>query len=264
MDNLTEIKGIGPARQQWLRKTLNIRSFEDLANLSVAEIMERLKADRQISSHYEIEEWIAQASILAEKKNEEHNLLRDNGWKPFASFVVEFQVSGQQKRTVVHHIESDAGTSWPGIERVQLSDWMAEQIAQPEQQMPINAVVEIVDFQVFQAGRPIFSGKADPMATAFLGFVRADEPFALQVSFRKEELPKSGQFSIEFLAHHIETDSQIVLGSNGPYPFIDGELVYTAQLPDLHLQQGLYCLKVVIHQPTTNPVYFEAPVMQVI
>lgn len=63
-DDLTRLKGIGPVRQQWLRKSLNICTVEELANLSADEIESRFNADGQTTSKSEIEGWIAQAREL--------------------------------------------------------------------------------------------------------------------------------------------------------------------------------------------------------
>ncbi|MCK4471724.1 MAG: hypothetical protein KAW49_08045, partial [Anaerolineae bacterium] len=64
-EDLTVIKGIGPARQQWLRESFNVRTYGDLAVLSADEIESRLKAEGRIASRSEIEQWIARAQELA-------------------------------------------------------------------------------------------------------------------------------------------------------------------------------------------------------
>ena len=50
-------------------------------------------------------------------------------WRPFASFVVEFQVRAlanqkPEERTKVHHIETDTCAAWPVTEQAQLCQWM--------------------------------------------------------------------------------------------------------------------------------------------
>ena len=37
-NDLTAIKGIGPARQQWFKESLNVSTYEDLAALSAEEV----------------------------------------------------------------------------------------------------------------------------------------------------------------------------------------------------------------------------------
>lgn len=64
-DDLTKINGIGPVRQEWLRESLDVYTFRDLAVLSVDEIESRLKTEGKIISRSEIEAWIDQAQELA-------------------------------------------------------------------------------------------------------------------------------------------------------------------------------------------------------
>ena len=130
-DNLTIIKGIGPARQQWFNEKLGVFTFRAFAALSADEIQSRLKADNQIASRATIEAWIVEAKNLAkiaepdlqqkttsdteadqqvndtmetnESPNERSELedgdndgegphvARKDIWKPFAEFVLSFQ-----------------------------------------------------------------------------------------------------------------------------------------------------------------------------
>jgi hypothetical protein len=63
-DDLTKIRGIGRAKQQWLRESLKIYTFQDLANLPVDHIESALKAEWHTVSRREIQGWIAQAQKL--------------------------------------------------------------------------------------------------------------------------------------------------------------------------------------------------------
>jgi hypothetical protein len=138
-DELTLIKGIGEARQQWLRDRLNVVSFQALAALSVEEIEAQLKEDNQIVSRAAIESWIAQAARLAGSSAPRHPAMsRESGWKPVASFVVEFQeheVEGE-RRTRVHHVEADKNRMWSGIEHEELCAWMVQQLGGQADQIP--------------------------------------------------------------------------------------------------------------------------------
>jgi hypothetical protein len=64
-DDLTAIANIKETRQDWLRKTLNVQTYRDLATLSVDEIEARLKADGKIASRSMIQGWIDKAKELA-------------------------------------------------------------------------------------------------------------------------------------------------------------------------------------------------------
>ncbi|HHS84141.1 MAG TPA: hypothetical protein ENK38_04330 [Gammaproteobacteria bacterium] len=153
VDDLTRIKGIGPSRQKWFGEVLGVNSFEQLANLSPDIIESGLKEEGRIISRNTIEEWIAEAAKLADedrssserKKEISKPAIQNNGWHPFASFVVEFQEhrNGNERelRTTVHHMETaeeqtlvhemeedTEGKVWPGLENKQLCEWMAERL----------------------------------------------------------------------------------------------------------------------------------------
>ncbi|MBZ0283708.1 MAG: hypothetical protein K8L97_23425 [Anaerolineae bacterium] len=145
LDELTAIKGIGASRQKWLQKTFNVQTYHDLANLSAEEIESRLKAEGKIVSHAEIETWIAQAQHLATVA------VKNDGWQPIASFVVEFQEHETEtgiveQRTKVHHVESDHTSLWAGIQQNQLCHWMIEQLGDkappPTLQKPLPVIQE--------------------------------------------------------------------------------------------------------------------------
>jgi len=209
-DDLTVIRGIGPTRQRWLRESLNVRTYQDLATLSVDEIESRLKADGKIASRRRIEVWLVEAQELAtgdEKVAKEANSpTREDGWKPFASFVVEFQtreVEGQagERRTKAHHMEEDTGTYWPGIESRKLCQWMLDQIrdkvglepeeydltqAQPAEAPPTekpSAKIKISQIRVFQPPQSEAPTQSIEAGTPFQGFVKGDEPFTFEVDF---------------------------------------------------------------------------------
>lgn len=63
-DDLTVIKGIGRARQTWLRETLHVHTLHDLAGISPDDLAARLKADRRPIKPDVAESWIAQARTL--------------------------------------------------------------------------------------------------------------------------------------------------------------------------------------------------------
>ncbi len=129
-DDLTAIKGIGPVWQRRLQESLGVRTFRDLAALSCDEILSRLEASGQIApSKADCEAWINQAQELAAATG---SSTKRSEWKPFASFVVEYlgritEGKTDQRRTKVHHLETDTDANWPGIVSVELCRWMLEQ-----------------------------------------------------------------------------------------------------------------------------------------
>jgi len=145
LDDLTTLTGIGPARQRWLRESLNVRTFEDLAALSVEGLGTRAKTERQVTSRVEIERILAQARELAGARNSAPRNGRKGGdggkvestrspgapgdWRVVASFVVEFQAGKgaegtQEHVTKVHHVEGDKTATWNGIEAEPACQWM--------------------------------------------------------------------------------------------------------------------------------------------
>ena len=145
-DDLTLIKGIGEATDRWFRQSFKTQTFRDLAALSSGEIEARLKDSGRTTSRNKIEEWLVQARDLAGMSTRAPQRSGQSGnaqgaekprspsgegkWKPFASFIVEFQayeLAGQktEQRTTVHRMENGGeSASWPGIEEEQLCRWM--------------------------------------------------------------------------------------------------------------------------------------------
>jgi len=295
-DDLTAIRGIGPARQQWLRESFNVRTYQDLAMLSVDEIESRLKADGQIPSRKAIEAWLIQARELANTVAKEANSpTREDGWKPFASFVVEFQtreVEGQarERRTKVHHMEEDTGTYWPGIESRKLCQWMLDQIrdkvglepeeydvteAQPAEAPPTekpSAKIKISQIRVFQPPQSEAPVQIIEAGKPFQGSVKGDDPFTFEVDFELigPAAPDIARKQIECNARSYAYDqaknTSIDLGDTGPNTFEEGEFAYTFTLPEATLQRGDYRLWVLVtpQGALAMPDYVEVPLFQVV
>lgn len=157
-DDLTRINGIGKARQQWLRDKLNVNSLKELAALAPEEIETKLKADNQIVSRPTIESWIVQAAQWADIPT--RITAKDEGWKPIASFVVEFQEYDEgasvEQRTRVHHVEADKNRMWSGIEYTELCEWMVQQLGgqlrQPAEQN-MDSMIEANPQPFVEVGR---------------------------------------------------------------------------------------------------------------
>lgn len=302
-DDLTTIKGIGPARQKWFYETLGVRTFRDLAERSVGEIESRLKAEKQIASRESIEAWIAEAqdrvAVSEQKKAEkpvnddieedrspskttvseagddngsERSATRSDGWKPFASFVIEFQErSGEDQateyRTSVHHMEADSSKEWPGIERDQYCQWMLDQLGDriskkpdleeqpaeeaPEKRIPVvTSQVEVrIDqvraYQPLRADTPVGGGQA---GQSFEGHLRGDQAFALEIIFDLEGetaadlAAQQPSFTIRSYVQDQFTGESTHLGDAEPGNLVKGELRYTAKLPHATLTAGEYRL----------------------
>ena len=67
-NDLTQIKGSGPVRQEILQDNLGIKTFEDLASASVEAIEAMLRRENQAVSQQEVVGWIEQAQARIEVK----------------------------------------------------------------------------------------------------------------------------------------------------------------------------------------------------
>ncbi len=301
--DLTAIKGIGPARQQWLRTTLGVRTYNDLAVLSADDIEARLKAEGQVASRNEIERWIVQAQELAsadllsqmesvgtEAGGKVAFPAKEGEWKPFASFVVEFQAwqnagQAEEQRTKVHYMEGDIEETWSGLVSERLCQWMLDQLGEKaqlgetaEQQRP-DAVkqaepetMEISQIRIYRPPHtesPIAIAKADQ---PFPSSIKGEEPFACEVSFaltrpvaaEVAEMPVT--YRVQFYASNRSTGARAHLGDTGPDALVEGELAYTARLPSVTLSPGSYRLQVVVTLQGAHviPGHLEVPLLQVV
>lgn len=282
-DDLTKITGIGENRQEWLRQSFNIRTFNDLAKLTATQIQEKTKRDGLIVSLKAIKDWLDQANELASRVDDKEKLPepaadlpegvsntmpREDGWKPIASFVVEYQTreAGQQLtelRTVAHYMEDDRTQTWPGIEGNQLCDWIIDQIpgefsryqekqnllqkqSSGEGQDQTSTAVKITHLRIRQpanSASPIQS--VDP-TTQFQTSVLCEQPFSFEVDF---ELigPKAKEVADRKISWRAETRTfdpvsrtSPQLCESGPKSFEKGRLKYMLHLPEISLKQGIY------------------------
>lgn len=161
IDDLTAIKGIGPARQRWFREVLNVHSYHDLAMLSIEEVESRLKSDHQIVSRRDINSWIVAAkervadnprshlggeTPKAEPPAKPKFPVPKAKWNSIAAFIVQLQTrkaAGErvEQRISVEYIPVAEDGTWldddPKIEPVEfdgerlgerLYEWMQTQV----------------------------------------------------------------------------------------------------------------------------------------
>jgi hypothetical protein len=313
-DDLTTIKGIGPARQKWLRQSLDVRTFQDLAALSGDEIESQLKAEGRTVLRDEIEEWIAQAQdhvarhlrsdgvveSAIEAGVEGHSPAEESAWKPFASFVVEFQArrvasGAEEQRTAVHYVEADRTEVWPGVTGERLWQWMLDQVgeklySEPEESraekpgardagplagvQPISvspATVTITQLGAFQPPQTEAPNAVGRAGQPFQGYVRGGASFALKASFELVE-PDAAEarnehrtYRAQFYAHNPATGTTTFMGTTEPKTLVKGQSSYSAVLPAVSLPPGIYRLRVMVTlQGTPRALGFlEVPLLQV-
>lgn len=312
-NDLTVIKGIGLVRQQWLQASLNVFTFQDLAGLTADEIESRLRAEGQIASRGEVEKWIAQAQELAatndlsprqvvdtveaEVGEQANSLATEGQWKPFASFVVEFQARESrsrtaERRTTVHYMEADRSKTWPGIEGERLCQWMLQQVGERVQREPESekkpsveelraavpptaaqpAEVKISEIRAFQPPQAETLSAISEAGQPFLGFIRGDEIFALEAAFELaaqaagEVVKGQRAYRAQFYAHGMSTGTTTHLGDTEPGNLVENQLSYTATLPEATLPPGLYRLQVLTKLEGPYPIltHLEIPLLQVV
>ncbi|MCP4422573.1 MAG: hypothetical protein GY805_38675 [Chloroflexi bacterium] len=287
-DDLTVIKGIGPARQKWLGELFDVHTFGALGGLKIEEAEKISKKAGKILAKGEIADWVAKAKALAAEKGSRSDL--DNVaktavpnaksfWKPIASFVVEFQekdeADRQQRRTKVHYMEADIETTWPGIEHEQIGLWI-EQHVQVSELTPapveeIESILEKVDtfkpMQVRICQRPDYSSMLDmgQPERPFLGHVHHEEPITLEVDFELDP-PVAGQPRADYNAQcevHNLTTGQKVYYLEMVSDFSTNCLTYKTKLAEM--EPGIYGLAVLMRgKRPLNTTYFELPKLNIL
>jgi hypothetical protein len=290
-DDLTVIKGIGKAREKWLRDTFKIHTYRDLTDLSVSKIESQLKAEGKIVSRNAIEGWIKEANefipeVAASERIDDRPTPGDmarnlnssghqNGWKPFATFLVYFQKRENKEQeiafqTLVHYMEEDRETSWSGIEINGISAWLLRQISdhvdysndvaptkieEPEesaQKALSNAEIKIDQVRIFQpagADTPAHQFETEQLLK---GELESNRPFRLEVDFAltgesAREVSKEG---IACMARCYEYDNNTkasALLAEAKHLNLKAEkLTYTIDLPEASLSSGDYRLVVMV------------------
>lgn len=162
-DDLTRIKGIGEITQQWLRDTFGVYTFRDLAGVSPVKIENRLKAEGKITARAKIEEWLAQAQMLAEESGEftlpeAPSAAEQPAWKAVSTFVVIFEerlTDGQRQfQTKAHHMEADTNEAWAGIDPPGLVNWIVAQLGLKGLEAQVAPVITPPEEEVAQ---PLYS-----------------------------------------------------------------------------------------------------------
>lgn len=298
-DDLALIKGIGPVRRQWLRTSLKVRTVGELAALSAERIDARLKADGQNISHSEIERWLAQAhkirattpasqrKVTAKANTGARRAFRaeEIEWKPFASFVVEFQArpaeGGREDfRTSAHHMEADQGETWSGIELERPCKWMVQQLGARAAQKTAEAppidgagatgptsgttpaagtpvTVEVIRLEALQspqADSPDSGAKTDGPVNLVWG----GKFFALAAAFRivgpaaPDITEREPARLVKFYARDLSTGVRTHLGDAQPERLAGESATYAAKLPGVILKSGTYGLMVRVTPEATS------------
>lgn len=284
-DDLTLIKGIGAARQQWLYEIFNVHSYGDLAAISLERIESQLKSEGRPVVRKDIQRWLSQAQELAAIAAQPATTtiatqtpIRDGvakrqsemeDWYPFASFTVEFRkhrTEGQPEafQTAVHHMESDTDALWPSIESKMLCAWILEQIhdnmkSQDIESAPSSSASAIATFnpiniaqvRLFQPASTNIPTMVWKPGQLFYKTVNSTEHFALDVAFHLTEpfvatLTSQSLCSVQFYVHSVFTGVEVALGTSDMIALFPDQKVYTAKLAETSLAPGAYYVEILI------------------
>lgn len=180
-DDLATIGDMDEHARRLLSADHNIRTFSDLLATSVSHLEAIFSgAGRRDVTRAQIQRWLALAAqsmdetVAYEPASEidREGAVKDNGWRPFATFVVEFQeyLNGETTyRTTIHHIQSDRGHAWSSIEDAQIHAWMIEQVG-ADYKPPASATIEDTSMTLPAQIAPAMKGEptrpgGDPVPT---------------------------------------------------------------------------------------------------
>lgn len=291
-DDLTIIKGIGPARQQWLRQSFGVRTYADLAQLQPDQIENKLKADGQIARRKAIEEWVGQARALAANEGTtavfplNRPLLAvsasDENWHPFASFVVEIQAREEEgraaaTRTAVQHIERDTNAIWPGIEREKLCQWIVAQVDAEVQQFtqeqtsqqpspivsPTGLRVVSIEFQQDNSSTSYRPERPLPIILC------ANQPFLTYLTLALAEPPLThADVVVEVQTYMRSLSSRLTSQSSAvsTHHLAPHQATITKKMGETTLSTGQYRLQLFanLQDSGTPPIHLELPLLQLI
>lgn len=288
-DDLTAIRGIGPARQRWLADEFAVRRYDQLAALLPEEIEARLKASGKVVARAEIAGWLEQARALA-SANATPPAPQEEPWTPAAAFVVEYQKRVAQPglsgwRTVAHYVEADLEQVWPGVEIAAVGRWLAEHVPVPEPepepepelppppvvQRPAGAPLALQARQVRIRQTPGYLAALDAgqPAPSLLGHIQHDRPISVEVDLE----PLAGgrlaggtpDYLARFQLHNLSRgEPSRWLEMRRGEARAEAEPVYRSHL-DVELAPGLYELSILVTSAGPSaPIYWKLPKLNVL
>lgn len=299
---LTDIKGIGDVRAEWLQE-IAINTIPTLLSVPAQEIESRLKANGNSISHKEIQDWQAQGrammptNAVPEEIAKPKAVKKSSKGEKIASFVVEFQKismdQGDLVQTLVHHMEGGnvgGGKSkqWQGLAKSELCEWMTAQIDEkylavnqektPPEPSPEPVVIKkqpimkptAVTIAQIQAYQPPDTPDAVGIGLSgkmFSSHLKSNQPFVLAVDL--EFGPTSNGAVIPYQIHGYATNrhtGEVVQLTKTKDKIVNGsESKKTTRLPELSLKSGIYRLQtwVTVHTEREVLDFWEIPLLQV-
>lgn len=239
-DNLTVIRGIGTAKQQWLWD-IGVYNLTHLAHASVPDVMAQLQQQGRPVSQRDLQRWIAQAQAQI------------------------LQTAELPSAAIAPPAPSEPVTDKP-------SAAAQPTVAEQTSAQPIPTV-EILQLQLFQsAGPPLIASKAQPQ---FMGTVQPHVPLTLEAVVRVTVPPTAlhhrqsteGRITLQCFVTHLASGRLVHLGTQTRSVVLNESVPLTIRLPNLQLSQpGIYRLQVVatLESGLATMGWFEVPLFQVL
>lgn len=271
--------------EQWIVQAEKLAMTEQ----SSQQFVESPDSEVEEPSHLSTQESASSHQVMASVDTETgENILSSIGldeWQSFASFRIEFQsrqIKGQveEQRIIVHYLEASQFQTWSNLESDRLQQWMLDRIGEgmlqpPEGERPDLALPVAMEISQIQAFQP--SQTAKPMVVErgnrlFPNAFRSDQPYALEVTFHLTGLTAANltekplAYYAQFFVRDRVTDVVIHLGDTESAPLIEGQLTYTAMLPEIMLEPGIYRLQAIVKLRGVSATVgsFKVPLLQVV
>jgi hypothetical protein len=294
---LTQIRGIGATKKQWLA-ALGIHTVEALAQIDVEELKTQLKDSGYTVSRTEIDAWVQQAQAIVPDSFPQESVSETAAqppastptWTTISSFQIEFQsrsIDGVAEQQIfVQKLDDKVSHTWFYVNENELQNWILEHI-QPELKQsfllkdkftrsatssPVQDElfnIEISHVHVYQPARitaPITVDRTNPFIT---GTLVVDQPIAVELVIKRvdSEIARSTPLTLyaSCQAKHLATGAITELGSTRMTIQPNSENLYTLRLPEVVLQQpGAYRLLAVasIDDRPTISASFKVPMLQ--
>ncbi|MEM9903727.1 MAG: hypothetical protein AAF921_01710 [Cyanobacteria bacterium P01_D01_bin.44] len=180
-NDLTQIKGIGPVRQEILQEDLDISTLEALASASIEEIESMLRRENQSVSQQEIIGWIeqAQAIIAGETEATETEAVETEAVETEAAETEFAEAEAAETEAVeTEAVETEAVEAEAA--EAEIAETAPEQTVQPVDAKPTNA--------------PVDASTAAEWSTSGL--------FTVEVQTRRIQ----NQVERQIIVRHVETD----------------------------------------------------------
>jgi len=250
---LQDIRGIGPARHQWLQETLNIVTIEDLALASWESIeFEVVQSGGILLPRSEIQRWITEARSLL----------------PHVEVLVEDKITDEIEVLPTVNLDNISTSLDLPIE-IEIPTIL-------ETQSSLELSLKITQIKILQSRpNPSFTGDISITLTPeqqAIPILWMHQPFELEVWFEVIGIDKVDElamidlvnYQLQCYAQNRVTGWSTTLDAKISLPLISGQSSYSSKLPQTLLKLGIYRLQIWITLQGVRTIgYFDIPLLQV-